>query len=306
MNPMKKTNNEAIIFFVTVLRILCSCFLTEQLYKDLFLLKTSYYAFFYFLWFKIVAETSKARIFMDATSYLLGTKQHGLQEELINLSFNISNGRNAGYKNRNMTYHTWTHHFHEAKPTQIKQADYPIEGVIWKDTSYGRLEKTGNPLQIAIKGEGFFELEDGTLTRNGNLVVQPDGTLTNPDGVGFVDAGGEKIKIEENPAGISVSSSGQIFDAEHNEIGQFRIMRFDDPNKLRYVGGNRLEADEPGQPDLTSRVLHGFTEGSNANMPLLMARAQTAVTDHHQVAIMKRDYYKVQNNLSTQLLSVRV
>ena len=242
---------------------------------------------------------------MDATPYLLGTKQHGLQEELINLSFNSSNARNAGYKNRHMTYHTWTHHFHNGSDTQPEQVDYPIEGIIWKDTSYGRLEKTENPLQMAIKGEGFFELEDGTLTRNGNIVISPEGMLTTPSGLGFVNIAGEKITVPSNPEAMRISSSGQIFDAEQNEIGQLRVVRFEDPNAMRYVGDNRLEADEPGQPDRNSRVLHGFIESSNVDLPVLMARAQTAVTDHHQISMMKRDYYKTQNNLTNQLLSVR-
>lgn len=131
----------------------------------------------------------------------------------------------------------------------------------------GDLEQTGRPLDVAIQGRGFFEVQgpDGQTyyTRDGSFTLDADGNLLTASGDRVLGDGGAisvpqgEVRVDEE-GGISVDGVRST---------QLRIVNFGDERFLQKVGGSRFAAvggaapvdvEEPG-------VVQGFLEKSNVN-----------------------------------------
>jgi flagellar basal-body rod protein FlgF len=123
---------------------------------------------------------------------------------------------------------------------------------------------TGNPLDLAIEGDGFFELQDAggtTYTRQGSMALDARGRLVAPGGAAVAGVAGE-IRLESDK--VRIDRTGRILDKDA-VVGQIRLVRFDDPQKLvpagqgRYTqGAARLEPAAEG-----AAVRQGHVEASN-------------------------------------------
>jgi flagellar basal-body rod protein FlgF/flagellar basal-body rod protein FlgG len=123
------------------------------------------------------------------------------------------------------------------------------------DFSPGPLQETGNPTDLAIRGDAYFVVDRGGrehLTRAGNFAFQPDGTLVTQDGAyPVVGATGDPIQI--NPADTSwyVTPEGGI--VQQGEIRYLALAQPDSRNDLLKIGENLFlplkapQAIEPGQ-----------------------------------------------------------
>lgn len=114
------------------------------------------------------------------------------------------------------------------------------------DFAQGTILRTGRELDMAIDGEGFFTVSDGTdtrYTRDGSFSVSRAGELVLSSGGGrwrVLDEGGGRIVIEPGRGRLSVSRTGAVRQGAE-EIGQIRLTKSDDPNGLRKVGENLFE-----------------------------------------------------------------
>lgn len=109
--------------------------------------------------------------------------------------------------------------------------------------SQGNLQPTDNPTDIAIEGEGFFQIQlpDGTIayTRDGSFKLDQDRRLVTSDGYPEAD----NITFDQNASNdsITISSDGRVadeVDGEINQLGQIQIARFVNPAGLTAIGKN--------------------------------------------------------------------
>jgi flagellar basal-body rod protein FlgG len=143
----------------------------------------------------------------------------------------------------------------------------------------GSLLETGNSLDWAIQGEGFFQvtLPDGTTayTRDGSFKRSNDGSVITSSGF-YVSP---QITIPENSSGISISADGKVSvilpgEDESTEIGQIELVRFINPSGLRSLGGNLYAmSDASGEPVVslpaeegTGSIAMGYSEASNVQI----------------------------------------
>jgi len=143
----------------------------------------------------------------------------------------------------------------------------------------GTPEQTGRPLDWAVEGEGFFQVQqpDGTLayTRDGSFTLSADGRVTTSDGLPLVP----EISVPQDAAGVSISPSG-IITAQgagtngDTEIGRVELARFLNPSGLLTQGGNLYtESAASGEPILGApqeegmgQVMQGALESSNVEI----------------------------------------
>lgn len=128
------------------------------------------------------------------------------------------------------------------------------------DFSSGTIQRTGNTLDLAINGEGFFALEEGRYTRNGNFMISSDGYLATKDGVKVLGEGGP-IAVQGSRIDISPSGDVLVYDALS---GKVKIVNFPDPGVLKKLSGGMFATAETGEP-VNSQVSQGFLEQSNVN-----------------------------------------
>jgi flagellar basal-body rod protein FlgG len=140
------------------------------------------------------------------------------------------------------------------------------------DFSQGSMQYTGNTLDFAITGDGFFRIQTPLgdfLSRGGNFCQNADGTLVTKQGWPVLGAAGP-IQIPAGTRGIHVTSDGRVF-ADDAEVGVFDITTVDRLDGLEKVGHNlyRLRAGSTAEeldprPDGTM-VNQGYTEAANVN-----------------------------------------
>jgi flagellar basal-body rod protein FlgG len=144
----------------------------------------------------------------------------------------------------------------------------------------GHLQETGNALDFAIEGNGFFAIETPSgekYSRNGTFTLNRDGFLATANGDYVLGTGG-RIQIGGGQSPI-FGEDGRIWVEEgggRREIGQLRIVDFKDKRGLRKVGDSWYEATpESGAPidiSATATVKSGFLEKSNVNVVLEMVK----------------------------------
>jgi len=135
-----------------------------------------------------------------------------------------------------------------------------------RDFKQGDLQPTDNPLDVAINGDGFFQVRkpDGTIayTRDGSFKLSRDGRLVNPTGYILEP----EIIIPETAVAISISRDGIVEilnsgETEPVEIGRIELVKFVNPAGLRSIGNNLyVETQASGQPIFGTPGSEGFGE----------------------------------------------
>ncbi len=162
--------------------------------------------------------------------------------------------------------------------------------MLQRDFSSGPLVRTGNPLDVAIEGEGFFvvQTEAGeAYTRDGGFAINAEGQLITRTGHTIVGEGGP-ITIDPEAGGIDVRADGTVTQNEI-EAGKLQIVAFDTPEALEKLGANLWSAsDEAPRAPENSRVAGGFLEQSNVN----------AVSELTQMISISQSYQSVARIIS--------
>jgi flagellar basal-body rod protein FlgF len=137
------------------------------------------------------------------------------------------------------------------------------------ETNYrqGQLYETGNPLDVALKGEGFFSVEtpEGIrLTRDGSFQLDSNHQLVTSEGYRVMGSKGAMI-IDETP--ITLSEKGEIL-SDGKVIHQLHIINVENLKDLRKVGNNIyqiVEGAEVQEKPFEGQVLQGFLENANVD-----------------------------------------
>jgi flagellar basal-body rod protein FlgF len=133
--------------------------------------------------------------------------------------------------------------------------------------SQGPMQRTGNPLDLAIDGDGFFNIQTPNgveYTRKGNFMLSEDGFLVTAEGFPVLGRSG-KIQLGEGI--ISVDKDGGLH-LDDSTIDQLSITRFADPQQLQKVGGARfrsLGGEASGETSETFSILQGHIELGNVD-----------------------------------------
>jgi flagellar basal-body rod protein FlgG len=211
------------------------------------------------------------------------------QLNVDNIANNLANVNTTGYKKstiefQDLLYETINAGRGDGREGHEKPADIQV-GLgnraisTFRSFSQGNIEETGNPLDVAINGKGFFQVQrpDGSVvyTRDGALRVNSTGQLVNASGLLMHP----EMSFPEGVTNISVSKDGTLMalltgETEPIEVGQIELVSFVNPAGLRAIGGNLYEETEasgmpafatPGQ-DGVGLVEQGFLEKSNVDV----------------------------------------
>ncbi|ADC89759.1 flagellar basal-body rod protein FlgG [Thermocrinis albus DSM 14484] len=222
----------------------------------------------------------------------LWTSASGMSAQQTNLdviSHNMANVNTVGFKKmrptfQDLLYQTVRDPGAPTSPTTRAPSGFQIGlGVYISDTygifTQGNLFQTGNQLDLAIQGDGFFKvvLPDGTIayTRNGQFRLDADGRIVNPDGYPLdpeITVPADAISVSIGPDGtVSVLRQGAT---TVEEIGRIELAKFVNPAGLRRIGNNLfIQTDASGEPIVDNpgnqglgTLLQGYLESSNVNI----------------------------------------
>jgi flagellar basal-body rod protein FlgF len=185
-------------------------------------------------------------------------------ESLDLLANNIANASTGGYKADREFYSLYAAPEAESdSPTTMPLIQKP-----YTDLSQGVLQVTGNTLDLALSGQGFFTVQgpNGPLyTRNGNFRLSTDGKLISAEGYPVNGTGGAAITISGSQP-IEISSDGTV-SQDGKVVGQLQVADFTSGAGLSKQGSNYFRTADPGgrvaAPKGTT-VEQGKLEASNS------------------------------------------
>jgi flagellar basal-body rod protein FlgG len=173
---------------------------------------------------------------------------------------NLANISTTGFKSEHLYYAM------KGKESQEgARSDLGLTSVVM-DFAQGTLQATGNPLDVAIEGDGFFAIQqnDGTTyTRNGSFVMNKNKEIVTTTGAKVL---GESGPIIINGAQVNIDADGTVR-VDGNMAGKFKIVSFASPGQLtRTAGGQYIDEGNAGlKKNETYRVSSGYLEMSNVN-----------------------------------------
>ena len=176
----------------------------------------------------------------------------------------------------------------------------------------GDITATSNPLDVAIQGEGFFQVRkvDGTIlyTRDGSFKLNAEGNLVTAGGY-LLDP---EISLDESSVGIIIDRDGTVelqqSDGNRFPVGNIQLVRFLNPGGLLALGDNLYgETPESGRPILGNpgfddfgEIHQGYLEASNVDIVeemVSMITAQRAYELNSKTVKTVEDMMTMANNL---------
>lgn len=191
--------------------------------------------------------------------------QQVLRQRMDATANNLANMTTAGFK----VEHIVSRELSEKPATA---ADLPNDiafadaWTLQRDFSSGPLERTGNPLDFAIEGEGFFVVQaqgGDAFTRDGRFNLDSQGQIVTRNGDPVMGEGGP-ITLDPQGGPISVARDGSI-NQDGVVVGKLQVSTFDTPGALEKIGSNMWRATDEAPRTIEPRIAGGFIEGSNVN-----------------------------------------
>ena len=179
--------------------------------------------------------------------------------------------------------------FHAARPVfaqfldQQRRVEQPASGrdvafswdrATWRDDARGAIQTTGNPLDVAISGEGYFAVQTPRgerYTRAGRFTLGAEGTVVDMEGNALLNRGGEPIRVGAGDTRLTISGDG-VLSSENGELGRIRVVRFPDLQRLTAEGDRVLASTEAPEEIERPALVQGAVEGSNVKPILEMTR----------------------------------
>lgn len=190
------------------------------------------------------------------------------QLKLDMVSNDLANVGTFGYKRNGVVFSLSLPKEAEGEVPDYGLPPYGLKTFI--DFTQGPYRQTGNPLDLAIKGNGFFVVssrEGNLYTRRGDFQLDAQGRIVTQDGRPLLGEGGPITVTGEE---IHVDEEGNVYSGQE-PLGKLRIVRFDDPNILEKVEGSYFRPRDPTLADIEKpaegvEIWSGYLELSNVNV----------------------------------------
>ncbi|MEP5759272.1 MAG: flagellar hook-basal body complex protein [Litoreibacter sp.] len=207
---------------------------------------------------------------MSNTIYATISRQSGLLKEMQAVANNMANMATTGYRSENVIF---TEHVKRSPDRDMSISLASSAGRFTTDVQ-GGLTQTGGTFDLAIEGDGFFQIETPAgirLTRAGAFIPSAEGDLLTPDGYRLLDAGAAPVFIPGDATSITISSDGTI-SADSVPLGQIGLVTFEKAADLIREDGVRFRVDGQTIPIENATIVQGFLEGSNVDAVSQVAR----------------------------------
>lgn len=218
--------------------------------------------------------------------YIAATGMQAQQLNVDMISNNLANVNTVGFKKNRASFEDLMYREVTRTGKLLQRGDIAQRvgvgaAVVSTDKIFttGDLKKTEAPLDLAIRGQGFFEvtLPNGNhaYMRSGSLQINKDGFLATTDGLLINPA----VQIPTDATDLTIETSGRILakvpnEVDKIEVGQIELANFVNPSGLNAIGDNLYLPTEksgdaffgkPGE-DNFGTVAQGFLESSNVKL----------------------------------------
>ncbi len=225
---------------------------------------------------------------------VLASRTLTTQRQFTAIADNVANVNTHGFRRLEMNFREVI-----SRPGGTPTASYVADRALLISQADGVHESTGNALDVALSGDGFFAIEVNGVTqytRRGQFALASDGTLVTPEGHSVLDNAGAPIQFPPEARNITIATDGTVA-TEGGQLGQLGVFQFspDDQKLLQRAGASgfipQLGATAApvdfavrGAPQLRQ----GFLEASNVNAVQEMVDMETVSRAYQQSLTLAR------------------
>jgi flagellar basal-body rod protein FlgF len=225
---------------------------------------------------------------MQSNIYVALSAQMALQRRLDTLANNVANTSTVGFRGEEMSFEELV------SPPGSDPVSFVSKGENHISTKTGEVTQTGNPLDVAVRGNAWLAIQTPTgvaYTRDGRMQMTKEGVLTTLDGYPFLDAGGVPVQLNPTDPPPTINKAGTIEQAGNN-LGALGLYRMPQGAKLTRAQGVAVVSDVPPTAELdflNNGVVQGYVEKSNVNPILEMTHLITIQRNFQAVSTMMND-----------------
>lgn len=226
---------------------------------------------------------------MEANLYVGLSGQMALQKRMETIANNVANLSTAGFRAEEVRF--------EALLSDASKdpTAFASTGETFLSRRAGALLQTGNPLDVAVKGDAFFAIETPAgqvYTRDGRLTMSPTGELQTLSGYPVLDAGGAPMQLDPNGGEVKIAGDGTITQ-DGRQLGALGLFTIDQNAKLTRFENSGVIPDIQAEPTLDFTrvgVAQGYTEQANVN----------PISEMNKLIMVTRAFEAVTNAMSQQ------
>lgn len=203
---------------------------------------------------------------MDLTTAIALSRLMAQERDLAVTANNLANANTPGYKATKVLFSDWLERQSgTTAPPGGRVIAFTQDRATWRDPHPGAISQTGNPLDVALTGHGYFTVQAPSgplLTRDGRFSLAPGGTLTDSSGDKVLDTSGQPIQLSPSDTTITIAADGTI-SSENGKLGQIGVVRPTRPMAMQAVGATLFSTSAPTAPVRAPHIVQGAIEGSN-------------------------------------------
>ncbi|PWC33173.1 flagellar basal-body rod protein FlgF [Azospirillum sp. TSO35-2] len=230
---------------------------------------------------------------MENSIYVAMSRQMALQRQLDVTSNNIANMNTTGYKNQRMLFTEYLE-----KPGLHEKVSFVQDRAVVRDLTVGGMTQTGNPLDLALTGQGYFTVDTASgprYTRAGNFRLNDQRQLVDGGGLPVLSNNGQPLTIPAGTNDVKVSGDGTVA-TELGPVGKLNIVTFKNEQLMTEVGNGLYVTDEQPTPaPVETKVAQGLLEGSNVK----------PVVEMTQMIDIQRQYMSAQRMIDNEHERIR-
>ncbi len=206
---------------------------------------------------------------MIENAQLIGlSRQMALQRQMDVVANNLANINSTGFKAESILFEDYEMPVAADRtfPGPSQQLHYVQDWATLHDFRPGAMTQTGNPMDIALAGEGFLSVEtpEGIrYTRNGAMEIDANGVLVTQNGYPILSGNGNSIAFSPEETDITITANGEISTSAGVKT-RLGIVEFDNVQALTRSGDTMFAGENPNTATAT-RVVQGTLEKSNVS-----------------------------------------
>lgn len=225
---------------------------------------------------------------MLSPSLVLLSDQTALERAMDIVANNVANASTSGFKREGIAFDTFI-----SQPAPGKPINFVVDRATYRDAAEGPIQPTDNPLDLAIQGPGYFEVQmaDGSTryTRAGAFQLDTQGRISTLGGQPVLAEGNQSITIPDTASQVNISQDGTVSARVDNgtnlaTLGKIAVVKFANEQALQPQGNGLYTTSQTPEPATGSAVVEGAIEQSNVQPVIEMTQMIRIMRSYEQAS----------------------